>query len=128
MKTEKNRRVSDTFTVIELLQQKYGETEHTTVTDWMKESGVDLSLQSCTSVLLRGQDKGLVVMLTLAAALKCTPEEMQWIAQQKGDRTLWRLITKESITAEEHKLLDVWHKLTQAQRTIISSMIKEMAP
>lgn len=112
--------------VIELLQEKYKTLKYDTVTDWMAENKVDLSLQSCTSVLLRGQEKGLIVMLTLASALNCTPEEMQWIAKEKGDRTLWRLITKDSITKEESQLLEQIRKLSVGQKKIITSMLKEM--
>jgi len=114
--------------VIEMLQEKYKALKYDTVTDWMRDNRVDLSLQSCTSVLLRGQDKGLVVMLTLASALNCTPEEMQWVAKEKGDRTLWRLITRESVTKEETQLLDHIRKLNASQKKIITSMLKEMVP
>jgi|SRR6185369_2043827 len=111
--------------VIEMLQKKYEATKYDTVTDWMKDNKVELSLQSCTAVLLRGQDKGLVVMLTLAAALHCTPKEMQWIAQQKGDKTLWRLITPSGISAEDEALLKCFNALSIHQKKIIHSLIKE---
>jgi len=116
------------LSVIELLQEKFMQTGYSTVTEWMKDNKIELSLKSCTSVLLRGQDKGLVVMLTLASGLKCSAEEMQWIAKEKGDNTLWRLITKENISSEEEQLLNDYRALSSAQKKIVSSMIKEFIP
>lgn len=112
---------------IEFLQEKFRQTGHKTVTDWMAETRIDLSLQSCTSVLLRGQDKGLIVFLVLAVALECTPEEIQWIAKEKGDKTLWRLFAKEIITNEESKLLEDYRALALAQKRMVKAMIKELA-
>ncbi len=116
------------LTAVSLLQQKFKATGHDTVTDWMKDTGIDLSLQSCTTVLLRGTEKGLVVMLSLASALQCTPEEMQWIAKECGDKNFWRLITPQVITKEHQELIDAYDALNQHQKKIIASMINQMAP
>lgn len=113
---------------IELLQNKFKETKYKTVASWMRDNNVNLSLQSCTTVLHRGDSKGLVVMLTLASALNCTPEEMQRIAEEQGDKTLWRLITNETITKEESQLLDSYRTLFPEQKKIILSILKEMRP
>lgn len=114
--------------VIGLLQKKYRLTGYTSVTDWMRDKRVDLSLQSCTAVLLRGQDKGLVVMLTLASALDCAADELQWIAKQKGDNTLWRLISRTNVTKEESEILDAFRVLDPGQKKIITSMLQELVP
>jgi hypothetical protein len=114
------------MTPVEFLQDKFAATEHRFVSDWMKDTKIDLSLQSCTTVILRGVEKGLIVMLTLASALGCTPEEMQWIAKELGDRTIWRLITPQQLTNDESQLLSDYHSLSADQRKIIKDMIKEM--
>lgn len=120
--------MAEGITVIEFLQEKFRETGYATVTDWMADSRVHLSLQSCTAVLLRGQDKGLIVMLALAVALGCTPEEIRWVAQEKGDKVLWRLFANEVITNDESKLLEDYRTLAPAQKRMVKSMIKEMVP
>ena len=120
--------MAEGITVIEFLQEKFRETGYATVTDWMADSRVHLSLQICTTVLLRGQDKGLIVMLALAVALGCTPEEIRWVAQEKGDKVLWRLFANEVITNEESKLLEDYRTLAPAQKRMVKSMIKEMVP
>ncbi len=114
------------MTPVELLQDKFRETGSVDVTAWMKKTHVDLSLQTCTTVLLRGTEKGLVAMLTLAVALKCSDEEIKWIAQQKGDKSFWRLITKETINSDEQKLLNDYRQLTSQQKQLIESMLQQM--
>jgi len=118
-----------TGTATEFLQQKYEATDCETVTDWMSRNKVDLSLQSCTAVLLRGQTKGLQVMLTLAACLGCSAEELKWVAQQCGDRTLWKYIVSQgSVTAEELSLLEAFRLLNGEQKNLITSMALNLAP
>lgn len=114
------------MTAVEFLQAKFRETGYTTVTDWMKATHVGMSLQTCTTVLLRGTPKGFVAMLSLAAALGCTTEEMQWIAKECGDRYLWRFITPQIITDDQRRLLDDYSSLELAQRSVIDSMIAQM--
>ena len=114
------------MTPVELLQDKFYATGCKDVTEWMKQSKVNLSLQTCTTILLRGTEKGLLAMLTLAVALKCSDEEIKWIAQEKGDKSFWRLITKETINSDEQKLLDDYRQLTSQQKQLIDSMIQQM--
>lgn len=111
------------MTVTELLQEKFRATKFETVTDWMSETKIDLSLQACTAVLLRGKNAGIVTTMFLASALGCTAEEMKWIAKQKGDDTLWRLITKDSISREDRKLIDDYHRLNNVQKDIVNATI-----
>lgn len=117
-----------TTAVVKFLQDKFEETGYGTVTDWMKANDVEISLQSATVVLLRGTAKGLVVMLTLASALGCTTDEMQWVAKECGDKHFWRLITPQVITKEHRQLIDDYDALGPEQRKIIVSMIKQMLP
>lgn len=116
------------MSVIELLQKKFQDTGYNTVTDWMAANKVSLSLQSCTAVLLRGQDKGLQVMLTLASHLKCTTDELQWIAREKGDKAIWKLLNNPVISPEEQFLLDNYRLLNGAQQSALLTMIKGMNP
>lgn len=113
-------------TGVELLQRKFRDTGYSTVSDWMRENKVDLSLQSCTTVLLRGVDKGLIVMLTLAAALNCTAEEIKMIAQEKGDDTLWRLITTSSLSREEMEILELYRSMSGNQKKVVLNVMREM--
>lgn len=113
--------------VVEFLQNKYAETGSDTVADWMRKNNVDLSLQSCTTVIHRGECKGVQVMLTLAACLKCTKDELRWVAQEMGDNTLWRYITAGEFTPAEHDLIEAYRKLSDKQREIVDGMIREMA-
>ena len=59
-------------------------------------------------------------------ALKCSDEEIKWIAQEKGDKSFWRLITKESINVDEQRLLDDYRQLNSQQKQLIDSMIQQM--
>ena len=114
------------MTSVELLQEKFREIGCKDVTEWMRQSKVDLSLQTCTTILLRGIEKGLLATLVLAVALKCSDEEIKWIAQQKGDKSFWRLITKETINSDEQKLLDDYRQLTSQQKQLIDNMLQQM--
>lgn len=116
------------MTAIEILQEKFQATNSVNVTEWMAKTKVDLSLQSCTAVLLRGQDKGLICMLTLAVALGCTPEEIKMIAKEKGDNTLWKLITPDEMEADERKLLNAYRAMTPGQKKLLLGMVKELKP
>lgn len=116
------------LTVTEFLQEKFRATGEVTVTDWMSKHKVDLSLQSCTAVLLRGQTKGLQVMLTLAACLGCTTEELKWVSKECGDRTLWRYINQGELSQEEMEFLKQYRALNSEQRSIIEATMRNMGP
>lgn len=112
--------------VVEFLKKKFRETNYNNVSDWMKENGVDLALQTATSVLLRDQEKGLITMLTLAVALGCTKEELIYVAQEKGDKTLWKLFSSDDMTNEEAILIADYRMLKRNQRKAIHNMIREI--
>lgn len=116
------------MTVTEFLQEKFKATGEDTVTDWMAKTKVDLSLQSCTAVLLRGQTKGLQVMLTLAACLGCTTEELKWVSKECGDKTLWKYISQGELSQEELDFLKRYRVLNSEQRSIIEATMRNMDP
>lgn len=117
------------MTVVEFLQDKYNSCDAKDVTEMLKESKSPISLQTATSILLRGQEKGLIACLSLGVALGCTVDELIWIAKEKGDKVLWRLFVKsDDLSSAESVLINDYRALTVKQQKMIADMIKEMKP
>lgn len=114
------------MTPVELLQQKFQATKYGNVTDWIRGEGVELSLQTCTRILLRGDDMGIVAMLSIAACLGCTPEELRWIAKEKGDKILHKFISSNAVAHDETELLEAYSSLSSHQKAAVLTMVRGM--
>ena len=116
------------MTVVEFLQDKYKSSGYKTVTDFCRINSVGLSLQAATSVLLRGQEKGLIVMYSLAVGLACTNEEIKWMADEMRDNAFWKLIVKTNLSKGERAIISDYRLLTPEHKALAQTMIKGLVP